>query len=359
MYVPACSTLSLSACLGFYVSVIEYCAPASTRTHRLHLYFVRAAASPVELEDEQWTVYGLYERLTAQTTVYSFAGFATTYSFINPARQARPLSIRLAQLVVLPPFQRAGHGLRVLEAIHADAARDDAHEVTVESPCAGMVALRDVFILRGALRGAAPPVATLMPSWGESAPASAPTAPTSIAVLPPPPTREAALLLIAEAQGTVVEPLRAALTSTATQATRALEGGVLARLGAEWRADEEVAKRFRLWVKRRLFAGDPALQAMADVAARKAALEREFEDVYAEHIAACRALRLVDSEEAAAVAARHAQQVAEREAAEEAAEAREEEAKAAAAAAAAAAPPPTAAELMAAMRAAMAAKQQV
>ena len=47
------------------------------------------------------------------------------------------------QVVVLPPYQRNGHGSRLLDAVSAYAESADALEVTVESPCEGMARLRD------------------------------------------------------------------------------------------------------------------------------------------------------------------------------------------------------------------------
>lgn len=183
------------------------------------------SASPIDARDPKWTVYGLWEVMSdvghaaarelagatssddgAATAAHApaaapaagagaaphlhFVGYATTYLFTNPfAKGGRPNTVRLAQLVILPHYQRQQHGLRLLAAIHRDAqgagadvpadaaiasggvtggagaaaaaaaAADasassidlapslglDAAEVSVESPCEGMRVLRDCY----------------------------------------------------------------------------------------------------------------------------------------------------------------------------------------------------------------------
>lgn len=66
--------------------------------------------------------------------------------------------LRISQVLVVPPHQRAGHGGHLLAAIYADAAARDATEVTVEDPSAGFRRLRDgTDLRRGVAAGLLPP----------------------------------------------------------------------------------------------------------------------------------------------------------------------------------------------------------
>lgn len=129
-------------------------------------------ASPIDATDPKWTVYGAWEVLehsasgsdgtaASETPAVAlaaadavgrgtpshvhFVGYATTYLFTNPfAKGGRPNTLRLAQLVVLPPYQRQQHGLRLLAAIHRDAHGSGAHAIghkcASDSACAVDVA---------------------------------------------------------------------------------------------------------------------------------------------------------------------------------------------------------------------------
>lgn len=61
--------------------------------------------SPITLND-QWTVYLVYKAPSAQNRV--FVGFLTLFLFTQPLRFSCPNSLRICQIVVLPPFQRQG-----------------------------------------------------------------------------------------------------------------------------------------------------------------------------------------------------------------------------------------------------------
>jgi GNAT superfamily N-acetyltransferase len=255
-------------------------------------------ASSIDTADERWTCFGLYEETAAkgeqeEAPSFFFAGYATVYRFTNPVRRSRPEALRLAQLLLLPRFQRAGHGRRILRAVHAEADRIDAHEVTVESPCEGMARLRDsVDVERAHELGA---IANLLPpgrAGGEGGAGSqAPAAPAG----------DAGLSLVRDWTDKDVEPLRSALRITSAQAHRAAEATLLGRLRAAAPAPapelaaaapvpvsaalpEAVARAYRLCVKRRLLAGSADLRSLPDPEARKVVLEdryRECEAAYA------------------------------------------------------------------------------
>jgi len=76
---------------------------------------------------------------------YSLAGYITLFSFPSPFRKAGPGTIRrICQVLLLPPYQRAGHGSIMLGAI-LDNARLDKNvvQINVEDPAPACVALRN------------------------------------------------------------------------------------------------------------------------------------------------------------------------------------------------------------------------
>jgi GNAT superfamily N-acetyltransferase len=113
-------------------------------------------ASAIDVTDQRWTCFGLYEELSSSS--YSFAGYATVFRFVSPLRKLpkggdgirRVECVRLSQLIVLPPFQRLGLGMKLLFAIQNLADEVNAYEITIESPCEEMATLRDAFDIRRA-----------------------------------------------------------------------------------------------------------------------------------------------------------------------------------------------------------------
>ena len=61
------------------------------------------------------------------TGIMCLAGFLTLYAFNNPLKGK---SIRVCQVLILPPFQRQGHGQRLLrEAYRLAREKDVVYEV--------------------------------------------------------------------------------------------------------------------------------------------------------------------------------------------------------------------------------------
>ncbi len=200
----------------------------------------------------------------------ALVGFCTVYRFTNPMREQRPHSLRLAQLLCLPRFQRAGHGGELLGCIHAQAEADGGGEgvleVSVEDPCEGMARLRDAHdVARAAARG----LFAAHPAFcGGSAGAA-----------PLPPLEAIVDLTEAEVAGVVRE-----LRVTAAQARRCYLALLLARLallgnggagGGVSTSDAPHARAYRLLVKRVIYNGDADIRAVGSEV-RKAALERGF-----------------------------------------------------------------------------------
>lgn len=86
---------------------------------------------------------------------FSLAGYVTLFHFSAPFRKPKAGTIvRICQAVVLPPYQRAGHGREMLHTVH-DLAQEKFNdkitkygeaivEINVEDPAPGFVALRNL-----------------------------------------------------------------------------------------------------------------------------------------------------------------------------------------------------------------------
>ena len=80
---------------------------------------------------------------------YSLAGYITLFHFHAPFKKPQPgIIVRVCQALILPPYQRAGHGSEMLQSIYEYANQYSTDgleivEVNVEDPAPGFVALRD------------------------------------------------------------------------------------------------------------------------------------------------------------------------------------------------------------------------
>jgi len=122
-------------------------------------------ADDVNVSDEDggfWSVLYLFRKHHdkssddgTSTFRYSLAGYITLFHFHAPFRKPNPgIIVRICQALILPIYQRAGHGSELLLSVHEYADRYlndyassstgmDIVEVNVEDPAPGFVALRD------------------------------------------------------------------------------------------------------------------------------------------------------------------------------------------------------------------------
>lgn len=138
------------------------------------LFFIEGGQF-INLEDVDWTldrwrVYFVYKKNsstpTPDTCPYSFVGYATTYRFYRflaqkqeptitnsdsfpPTEILKPKSLssrlRISQFLVLPNYQREGHGSALYQAIYSDVLKDPTIlELTVEDPSEEFDKLRDI-----------------------------------------------------------------------------------------------------------------------------------------------------------------------------------------------------------------------
>ena len=122
---------------------------------RLALLFIENAddVDITSQDDGYWKVMYLFRKHSPQQ--YSLAGFVTLFHFSAPFRKPLPGTIvRVCQAVILPPYQREGHGREMLHKVHdlaQGSSGDDLGkygrsivEINVEDPAPGFVALRNL-----------------------------------------------------------------------------------------------------------------------------------------------------------------------------------------------------------------------
>jgi len=140
----------------------------------LILFFIEGGQF-INLDDVDWTldrwrVYFVYEKAADRpnpfTTPYCLVGYATTYRFYKfsvpksrsattalefypPPDEIKPTQLssrlRISQFLILPPFQRGGHGSALYQAVYSEVIADPTiTEMTVEDPSEEFDKLRDV-----------------------------------------------------------------------------------------------------------------------------------------------------------------------------------------------------------------------
>ena len=116
------------------------------RAEKVAAWYIETADS-VDFSDERWEVLNLYSVKhenhgeTAGNKVYSFSGYMTLFTFMNPFLGSK---IRVCQALVLPHMQGKGLGRMMLLAVYNLAkSRPSIVEVTVEDPAPAFERLRD------------------------------------------------------------------------------------------------------------------------------------------------------------------------------------------------------------------------
>ncbi|KAJ8670297.1 hypothetical protein QAD02_001556 [Eretmocerus hayati] len=101
------------------------------------------AANFIDIDDDQWDYFNMFERYQADdnSVRYATVGFATIYQYYAYPHHKRP---RIAQVLILPPFQNMGLGSHLLRAIYREyLTREDVKDITVEDPSEDFQRLRD------------------------------------------------------------------------------------------------------------------------------------------------------------------------------------------------------------------------
>lgn len=233
---------------------------ALVKNEAFHAYHLRMAslmfihidgASFIDDEDPRWEVFVVAEEEGDKPA--SFVGYATTYPFSMLTKdESNAMTfahrIRISQVLVSPLHQGRGHGRKILHAIYKKAKERKALEVTVEDPSLGFRLLRDVTDLK---RGYA--AGLLNPD------VAAPK----------------------EQEEEIIARLRKELALTVGQAKRCLEVHQLRHIN---RDDEEQYKKYRLWVKRRLFKENYEILDNFDKEERKVKLAEIYDGLEKEYL---------------------------------------------------------------------------
>ena len=87
---------------------------------------------------------------TPVPATYSFVGYTTLYKFLSYPSE---WLLRLSQILILPPYQRSGHGAQLLQFVYREAERRHFRAVNVEDPAPVFQLLRDVLDAQNCKRG--------------------------------------------------------------------------------------------------------------------------------------------------------------------------------------------------------------
>ncbi|KAJ7273046.1 histone acetyltransferase type B catalytic subunit [Mycena rebaudengoi] len=115
------------------------------RRMQLFILLYIEAGSYINEEEDTWEFVVLYEkrkrRNAPHVTTYHFAGYSSLYPFYCFPEKVR---LRLSQFVILPPYQRSGHGSELYTAIYQYVvSQPNIAELTVEDPAEAFEDLRD------------------------------------------------------------------------------------------------------------------------------------------------------------------------------------------------------------------------
>jgi len=116
------------------------------------LWFIDRS-SYISSNDLNWEIYYIFEkRKEFGEEFYSVVGYATVYPFYSHPGKQR---LRISQTLILPSFQKKGHGAALLNAIYANAReRTEARavrDITVEDPSPEFTFVRNITDLRNCL----------------------------------------------------------------------------------------------------------------------------------------------------------------------------------------------------------------
>ncbi|KAJ6546965.1 acyl-CoA N-acyltransferase [Mycena capillaripes] len=132
----------------FEVYHITWNSPGFRELHRRMQLFILLyieAGSYINEDEDTWEFAVLYEkrkrRTAPNTTTYHFVGYSSLYPFYCFPEKVR---LRLSQFLILPPYQRSGHGSELYTAIYQYVlSQPNIAELTVEDPAEAFEDLRD------------------------------------------------------------------------------------------------------------------------------------------------------------------------------------------------------------------------
>ncbi|XP_020896532.1 histone acetyltransferase type B catalytic subunit [Exaiptasia diaphana] len=112
-----------------------------SRLQMFALWYIDGA-SYLDFDDEKWQFFLLFEKKNVCGEVqYSTVGYVTVYHFFAYPDQIRP---RIGQMLLLPPYQKQGHGAELLRVVEEHYIKDPkVVDITVEDPSNSFLRLRD------------------------------------------------------------------------------------------------------------------------------------------------------------------------------------------------------------------------
>eukprot|EP01133_Synstelium_polycarpum_P017269 gene17269-20594_t len=128
--------------------------PAVLRYHEKLQVFVMwyiDGSSYIFTDDTNWDVFFIFEkRIIDADTRYGIVGYCTVYSFYHHPSTSRE---RISQFLVLPPYQRMGHGRHLFNSIYNyyksnESVYGPVYDVTVEDPADNFITLRNTVDLQ-------------------------------------------------------------------------------------------------------------------------------------------------------------------------------------------------------------------
>eukprot|EP00761_Pharyngomonas_kirbyi_P011332 gb/GECH01011357.1/.p1 GENE.gb/GECH01011357.1/~~gb/GECH01011357.1/.p1 ORF type:complete len:402 (+),score=103.67 gb/GECH01011357.1/:1-1206(+) len=124
----------------------ERLAEYAVRLQTFVLFFIDGACQ-IEFDDPKWEIFMIFERYSTDTedVRYGLIGFCTLYPFWAYPNNNR---LRISQFLIVPSFQKQGHGSELLRTIYNDALARECIEVCVEDPSDDFMMLRDLTDLR-------------------------------------------------------------------------------------------------------------------------------------------------------------------------------------------------------------------
>ena len=99
----------------------------------------------LEARDPRWEVFLLYQKVAG---FHRLIGYCTAYRFYAFPDRFR---LRISQFLLFPPFQKKGHGRRLLQGVYDSAIARGARDIPVEDPAPEFGRLRDMVDLMNLL----------------------------------------------------------------------------------------------------------------------------------------------------------------------------------------------------------------
>lgn len=129
----------------------EQCVKYHQAVQKLSYWFIDAA-DEIELHEDgtDWKVIYLFH--DHGDSIFSLAGYMTLYHFSSPFRKPTAgCIIRICQALILPPYQRMGHGKKMVKTVFhyaegkiAESNSEPIVEVNCEDPAPGFQLLRTI-----------------------------------------------------------------------------------------------------------------------------------------------------------------------------------------------------------------------